>query len=160
MDQKVAFSKESYTFNRMSDFQKSRFEMLKKEVDDIKSSEPYKLDSHVLFSLATCYELGQGCEANHLLALPLYIISAMKKHPDSIEWVKEHIYKNAEHCCICLDGKAVIINFPCMHIACCEKCSDKIKTCPLCREKIIQIIHLNRVIKCDNNKPRHFKYDN
>lgn len=39
-------------------------------------------------------------------------------------------------CCICLDQPPDVIYLPCWHFVGCKTCSDKIKSCPLCRTKI------------------------
>jgi len=39
-------------------------------------------------------------------------------------------------CCICLDQPPDVIYLPCWHFVGCKTCSEKIKSCPLCRTKI------------------------
>lgn len=43
-------------------------------------------------------------------------------------------------CKICFDRKYEIVVMPCAHLFCCEQCSIKIDTCPICRKKICEKI--------------------
>ena len=46
-------------------------------------------------------------------------------------------YNNdGDDCCICMDNEKNIMLDPCGHICVCEKCSNKLETCPICRSKI------------------------
>uniref|UniRef100_A0A914D4X1 RING-type domain-containing protein n=1 Tax=Acrobeloides nanus TaxID=290746 RepID=A0A914D4X1_9BILA len=40
-------------------------------------------------------------------------------------------------CCICLIKKVEMVLIPCGHYKYCEKCAENIKTCSICRTKII-----------------------
>lgn len=39
-------------------------------------------------------------------------------------------------CCICLENPPDVIYLPCFHFVGCKACSEKVKTCPICRSKI------------------------
>ena len=43
-------------------------------------------------------------------------------------------------CKVCMDHNVGMLFLPCRHLICCEPCSDSIKLCPLCRQRIIGTI--------------------
>lgn len=48
---------------------------------------------------------------------------------------------NAENlCAVCISNKFDMMFLPCKHISCCEECSIKVNTCPICRKNISEKI--------------------
>lgn len=44
---------------------------------------------------------------------------------------------SSENCClICFDFKKNILFLPCKHFLSCERCAQRVKTCPVCRTKL------------------------
>ena len=43
-------------------------------------------------------------------------------------------------CKVCMDHNLGALFLPCRHLICCEPCSDSVKRCPLCRQRIIGTI--------------------
>merc|ERR1712194_678399 len=39
-------------------------------------------------------------------------------------------------CCSCMDQLSAVVFFPCCHLACCQTCSVKVHSCPICRKHI------------------------
>lgn len=39
-------------------------------------------------------------------------------------------------CVICLENNKSYLFYPCKHVCCCEKCSNNLKICPICRKNI------------------------
>jgi Zinc finger, C3HC4 type (RING finger) len=44
--------------------------------------------------------------------------------------------ENTDECIVCMEKKKDRIFYPCGHYYCCEECSKKLVTCPICRRKI------------------------
>ena len=40
----------------------------------------------------------------------------------------------SRRCKVCYEDKACIVFIPCGHLACCVKCGEKSKRCPICKE--------------------------
>ena len=40
-------------------------------------------------------------------------------------------------CKICMDGDITMVLLPCLHLLCCERCSEQLKKCPWCRSSIL-----------------------
>ncbi|KAM4696739.1 E3 ubiquitin-protein ligase LRSAM1 [Rhinophrynus dorsalis] len=49
--------------------------------------------------------------------------------------------RNSE-CVVCMEQEAQTIFLTCGHVCCCARCGDALKTCPLCRQDIIQRIRI------------------
>ena len=43
-------------------------------------------------------------------------------------------------CVVCLDEIKTVVFSPCCHYACCSRCAGQLKTCPLCRDVIKNIV--------------------
>jgi len=50
---------------------------------------------------------------------------------------------NQLECTICMDGQKNMLLFPCKHLSCCENCSLKISTCPICRSHITKKMRIH-----------------
>ncbi|KAK2888624.1 E3 ubiquitin-protein ligase LRSAM1 isoform X1 [Channa argus] len=48
----------------------------------------------------------------------------------------------SSECVVCMETGAQVIFLPCGHVCCCQVCSSALQSCPLCRSKISQHIHL------------------
>uniref|UniRef100_A0A5K3FQS3 SAM domain-containing protein n=2 Tax=Mesocestoides corti TaxID=53468 RepID=A0A5K3FQS3_MESCO len=46
-------------------------------------------------------------------------------------------------CCVCQDAECSTIFLPCGHVCCCEVCSARVSTCPLCRRIVEQCVQLS-----------------
>eukprot|EP01114_Cavostelium_apophysatum_P005432 TRINITY_DN1639_c0_g2_i1.p1 TRINITY_DN1639_c0_g2~~TRINITY_DN1639_c0_g2_i1.p1 ORF type:complete len:415 (-),score=118.10 TRINITY_DN1639_c0_g2_i1:1073-2317(-) len=47
-------------------------------------------------------------------------------------------------CVVCMDAPFETVFLECGHLACCQKCSEKLKLCPICRNTIVRIIPIFR----------------
>jgi len=47
-------------------------------------------------------------------------------------------------CVVCMDAPFETVFLECGHLACCAKCSEKLKLCPICRKPILRIIPIFR----------------
>ncbi|KAL7980910.1 hypothetical protein Chor_002064 [Crotalus horridus] len=45
-------------------------------------------------------------------------------------------------CVVCMELEAQVVFLYCGHVCCCQKCSEALHTCPLCRQAIVQRIRL------------------
>jgi hypothetical protein len=54
-------------------------------------------------------------------------------------------YQEKRNCSICYEQEIKILIKPCNHLCLCSKCSDKVHSCPICRERIIlkEIVKFN-----------------
>jgi len=50
-------------------------------------------------------------------------------------------WKRHQECIICFEAKLLVLNYPCMHVCCCENCYTKLlqKRCPQCQSIIKEI---------------------
>ena len=48
--------------------------------------------------------------------------------------------KTRLQCKICLSADVEILFLPCRHLACCEKCTDDFRDCPVCRREIMAVV--------------------
>uniref|UniRef100_A0A6I8NZZ8 E3 ubiquitin-protein ligase LRSAM1 n=1 Tax=Ornithorhynchus anatinus TaxID=9258 RepID=A0A6I8NZZ8_ORNAN len=48
----------------------------------------------------------------------------------------------ASECVVCLEREAQMIFLNCGHVCCCQLCCEPLRTCPLCRQDIVQRIRL------------------
>ena len=39
-------------------------------------------------------------------------------------------------CKLCYENPVEVMFHPCRHVCCCNKCSDKVSNCPMCRARI------------------------
>jgi hypothetical protein len=51
---------------------------------------------------------------------------------------------DANQCIVCMDAPLETVFLECGHLACCTKCSEKLKLCPICRNPITRIIPIFR----------------
>ena len=60
-----------------------------------------------------------------------------EKETDEIPAIIENSF-SSDNCTICLNHKPNILNFPCLHFACCQKCEVIVRfiNCSICRRKI------------------------
>jgi len=47
-------------------------------------------------------------------------------------------------CVVCMDAPFETVFLECGHLACCQKCSEKLKLCPICRNPILRVIPIFR----------------
>jgi len=47
-------------------------------------------------------------------------------------------------CVVCMDAPLETVFLECGHLACCAKCSEKLKLCPICRNQIARVIPIFR----------------
>jgi len=47
-------------------------------------------------------------------------------------------------CVVCMDAPFETVFLECGHLACCQKCSEKLKLCPICRNTIVRVIPIFR----------------
>ena len=88
------------------------------------------------------YEIAKKFENNKILVRdykPDKKITIEKKFSNMK--ISKNEKKNKENdnnmkCIICLTENKCFLFIPCKHLACCEKCSKKVKNCPICRSKI------------------------
>ncbi|XP_058015232.1 E3 ubiquitin-protein ligase LRSAM1 isoform X4 [Ahaetulla prasina] len=45
-------------------------------------------------------------------------------------------------CVVCMELEAQVVFLNCGHVCCCQSCSEALRTCPLCRQEIVQRIRL------------------
>lgn len=62
----------------------------------------------------------------------LYNVEELQKQNETL---KDNIT-----CKVCMDDKVDMLFLPCRHLICCEPCSDSVRRCPLCRQRIIGTI--------------------
>ena len=48
----------------------------------------------------------------------------------------------AKSCKVCLTSDMEILFFPCLHLMCCQQCSSRITSCPLCRRHIFSSLKI------------------
>ncbi|XP_043839066.1 E3 ubiquitin-protein ligase LRSAM1 isoform X3 [Dromiciops gliroides] len=48
----------------------------------------------------------------------------------------------ASECVVCLEREAQVIFLNCGHICCCQSCCQPLRTCPLCRQNIVQCLRI------------------
>lgn len=75
---------------------------------------------------------------------------AKKKHKysrEDIEKMKADIdtFISEKTCKVCLEEDSNRVFLPCGHLVCCKSCSDQIRDCPICRERIIALVKMQRV---------------
>eukprot|EP01118_Nematostelium_gracile_P008530 TRINITY_DN2829_c0_g1_i1.p1 TRINITY_DN2829_c0_g1~~TRINITY_DN2829_c0_g1_i1.p1 ORF type:complete len:328 (+),score=82.14 TRINITY_DN2829_c0_g1_i1:74-1057(+) len=46
--------------------------------------------------------------------------------------------EDKQACDVCMEEKKCMVFIPCGHVCCCENCSQDVKDCPICRQKIAQ----------------------
>lgn len=51
---------------------------------------------------------------------------------------------SSNQCVVCMDAPFETVFLECGHLACCAKCSEKLKLCPICRNPIIRVIPIFR----------------
>ena len=44
--------------------------------------------------------------------------------------------QDAMLCCVCVDASLSVVFRPCRHVVCCSDCSQRVDTCPVCRQTI------------------------
>ena len=71
-------------------------------------------------------------EATVTLQEELYEVEELRKQNETL--------KSSSTCKVCMDQKVGVLFLPCRHLICCTPCSDSIKRCPLCRQRIIGTI--------------------
>jgi hypothetical protein len=59
--------------------------------------------------------------------------SKPRKKPKSREVEEKESFAE---CRICMDAEKTVLFEPCMHVCCCNQCSRKVKSCPICRSKV------------------------
>eukprot|EP01116_Phalansterium_solitarium_P007055 TRINITY_DN1952_c0_g2_i1.p1 TRINITY_DN1952_c0_g2~~TRINITY_DN1952_c0_g2_i1.p1 ORF type:complete len:424 (-),score=125.44 TRINITY_DN1952_c0_g2_i1:206-1477(-) len=47
-------------------------------------------------------------------------------------------------CIVCMDAPFETVFLECGHLACCARCSDKLKLCPICRNPIVRVVNIFR----------------
>jgi len=47
-------------------------------------------------------------------------------------------------CVVCMDAPFETVFLECGHLACCQKCSEKLKLCPICRNTITRVVAIYR----------------
>lgn len=52
--------------------------------------------------------------------------------------------EDSNQCVVCMDAPFETVFLECGHLACCAKCSEKLKLCPICRKPILRIIPIFR----------------
>ena len=67
-----------------------------------------------------------------------YIIGITKYKSKCKKYIK--ILENDIVCCICMENESDIVIFPCGHHNFCKICISGLEKCPLCREKIKEIL--------------------
>ena len=45
-------------------------------------------------------------------------------------------------CILCMEAERDTVLVPCGHLACCQDCSARLRTCPLCRTRIVQAVRV------------------
>jgi hypothetical protein len=50
--------------------------------------------------------------------------------------------KNTRNCTICMDKESDVVFLPCCHLCACERCSDAVHSCPVCRTNISRKIKI------------------
>eukprot|EP00828_Plagiopyla_frontata_P027466 TRINITY_DN35672_c0_g1_i1.p1 TRINITY_DN35672_c0_g1~~TRINITY_DN35672_c0_g1_i1.p1 ORF type:complete len:209 (+),score=40.74 TRINITY_DN35672_c0_g1_i1:320-946(+) len=85
-----------------------------------KYAETYKITDNVII------KLGQACQ-----------IKAMLKQNE-----KAQSNEQQQLCCICLEQPKNAVLMPCRHNAICMECANKVKLCPMCQEKIVEIVKI------------------
>jgi len=96
---------------------KQRNEALEKEVRQLKGN---MLDN---------------CTAEDLQELESTIKEARRKVKSAREALQS---KNDKLCVVCYDKQKDTVFFPCGHLVCCQRCSIKLPTCPICRQAIVR----------------------
>uniref|UniRef100_A0A8W4FPC0 Leucine rich repeat and sterile alpha motif containing 1 n=1 Tax=Sus scrofa TaxID=9823 RepID=A0A8W4FPC0_PIG len=66
--------------------------------------------------------------------------TAPEEPPESVEpsAPPEELEAQISECVVCLELEAQVIFLNCGHVCCCRQCSQRLRTCPLCRQDIVQ----------------------
>ena len=83
-------------------------------------------------SLASRMDTQAKLEAAVTLPEVMYDVEELRKQNETL--------KSNITCKVCMDHNVGMLFLPCRHLICCEPCSDSIKLCPLCRQRIIGTI--------------------
>ncbi|XP_072488599.1 E3 ubiquitin-protein ligase LRSAM1 isoform X3 [Notamacropus eugenii] len=54
----------------------------------------------------------------------------------------EQLDVQASECVVCLEREAQMIFLNCGHVCCCQSCCQPLRTCPLCRQNIVQCLRI------------------
>jgi hypothetical protein len=68
------------------------------------------------------------------------------KHPETLEALvqENEQLKESLECRVCFSNAANTLLLPCSHLVCCMSCVDKMKHCPVCRNRILGNIRVYR----------------
>ena len=101
-----------------------------------------KLPDSIKYVLYKCIRR----DYRHLGNYPLLKMEKPKDPTDSKDTIDSKVkvpsvYPNLNQpnpleCPICMDGQKNVLFLPCKHVSTCEKCSEKVSTCPVCRKMI------------------------
>uniref|UniRef100_A0A8C3WU80 Leucine rich repeat and sterile alpha motif containing 1 n=1 Tax=Catagonus wagneri TaxID=51154 RepID=A0A8C3WU80_9CETA len=70
--------------------------------------------------------------------------TAPEEPPESVEpsAPAEELEAQASECVVCMELEAQVIFLNCGHVCCCRQCSQRLHTCPLCRQPIVQGLYI------------------
>ena len=83
-------------------------------------------------SLTSRMDTQAKLEAAVTLPEVMYDVEELRKQNETL--------KSNITCKVCMDHNVGMLFLPCRHLICCEPCSDSVKRCPLCRQRIIGTI--------------------
>lgn len=84
--------------------------------------------------------------------MPEYLDSRADMQPDELELldISNQDTINRDRCVICIVNKKDTLFYPCGHESCCNSCAKefmlqaRFKICPICRDRIVDIVKVYR----------------
>eukprot|EP01125_Pyxidicula_operculata_P009026 TRINITY_DN2980_c0_g1_i7.p1 TRINITY_DN2980_c0_g1~~TRINITY_DN2980_c0_g1_i7.p1 ORF type:complete len:288 (+),score=64.56 TRINITY_DN2980_c0_g1_i7:211-1074(+) len=90
------------------------------------------------------FETTEECIEHYVtLGVPGYTRRVKKEEKVVVEEKKDALvdeYENPNECVVCMDAPRTVVNIPCGHMVCCEACGNLVKTCPICRSAVSDIL--------------------